>query len=245
MKIIQCTDLHLPGLYQDSVHEVHSWSVFESLLEAIDKECPDLLVITGDIAAHHQDWLCYQRLQQKLSQEKYPWIILKGNHDRGEIFEDVFGSHCLKSFWKYPLENGNSLLFLDTSEERENEQVLKALSEFLNDTTCPNFLFTHYPPIEVGHQVFDEIYPLLWKGTLLEILLQCTTDLYIFFGHIHFEFESHKEKLHFYSVPSATLPFMSDALEFTIDAGGSYYRKILISNAGEMETEVVRITRKA
>ncbi len=228
MYILQISDLHITPHRTEVVDDTNTYLEFEKLLPRIQAEAPDLLIISGDLAAKLPEPCSYQYLQQTLDKASIPWVALKGNHDRGDLFDEIFqnkaysGFQCWKE-WEYA-----SILFFDTSTEEPPKDDLQLLKDFLTQRKHPIYLFTHYPPIAVGYFVFDEECVLPWRDLFYQILSESTAPLYVFFGHIHYEFEFHWKHTHFYSVPSATLPIALRLPGHIPDKDGPYFRKIII-----------------
>ncbi|MBF0286762.1 MAG: metallophosphoesterase [SAR324 cluster bacterium] len=228
MYIIQISDLHISLALTESEDRANVCQEFEKLIPCIQKESPDLLIVSGDLAAKVPELNSYRYLKQTLSNLGIPWVALKGNHDRGTMFDAVFadnfstGFQCWKE-WSYA-----SILFFDTSAESLPQIDLQALKDFLSQSSHPVYLFTHYPPIAVGYRFFDEECVLPWRDSFYQILSESVSPLHIFFGHIHYEFEFHWKHTHFYSVPSATLPIIPNVSHHTLDKKGPYFRKIMI-----------------
>ncbi len=201
---------------------------FEKLLPRLKRESPDLLIVTGDLAADEPEPAGYEYLKECLDSLGFPWLVIKGNHDRGSLFDEVFEKHFMSGF-RCRWDSGIPLLFFDTSSEALPHNELNALEEFLSNSSQPSYLFTHYPPVTVGHPLFDDIHYLPWKEELFDVLSRSPQPVHVFFGHIHFSFQSTFEQAHFYSIPSATLPILPDQSDFVLDPNGPYYRKVLVT----------------
>lgn len=72
-KIVQFTDMHL----QDAVSE----TVFAMVKEIVEREKPDLAVITGDVTYQGKVDKLLQKLASIFAEKKIPWVSVLGNHD--------------------------------------------------------------------------------------------------------------------------------------------------------------------
>lgn len=237
MKIIQVTDLHLTPSPEGRTGGINTLKCCETLLAGLRNEKADILVITGDIAAETEDLFCYSFLRDQLRNMPFPFVILPGNHDRGNYLREIFGS-CLKTGFSQDPKNEGILYFDNSTEEPAH---LDELKQHLNTMAEPSCLFTHYPPIPVGHPSFDGKHSLPWRGAFLDVLQSTQAPLFVFFGHIHFNFAKEIGLIQFYSTPSATTPVIQGETEDLPDQSGLYFREIFSSQAG-WETTLRKIS---
>lgn len=102
-----------------------------------------MVFFTGDVV-HKQDslhWSAFMQDYNTLNKRKY---IAAGNHDRGPIYESIFG----KYYYSFVFKNNLYIILSPTNWNIENDQ-LDFLSQTLNnnmqgDETCNNvFIFLH------------------------------------------------------------------------------------------------------
>lgn len=240
MKLIQLTDLHLTPQPEESCKGVRTHRALALLWPQVLKEEPDLVVITGDIAAREEAQEIYLALKIRLDDSGIPCLIQKGNHDRGNLLEQVFSEDASPVNRVVATSEGVLLVFFDTSPLEVVPPDLQWLQTQLTQATQPICLFTHYPSIQVNHPLFDGIYALEWKHALNEVY-QCTVqDLFVFFGHIHFSFESRHGRVHHFGTASTTLP-ITGRHDFELDRSGLSYRVILLQQ-GRVITQIRRCT---
>lgn len=227
MKIFQISDLHLsnaPGKFYNGLDTLERC---KKLISYFTREKADLLVVTGDIGAESEEMFCYNFLKQQLEKLSYPWVVLPGNHDRGALFMEIFGANAKTGFDVYH-GNGTDILFFDSSYEEPMN--LEALENYLQRAIRPMCLFTHYPPVLVGHPSYDGKHRLSWQNLLLDALQRSEAPLHVFFGHIHYEFYKKINQIHFYSVPSGTVPVVRGENCDLPDENVCYFREIGFSD---------------
>lgn len=229
MKIIQISDLHLTSSPSDLYEGLDTLKRCEALLNHLKNEKADILVITGDIAAESENLFCYRFLRGQLGMFPYQWVVLPGNHDRGLLFREIFGSNAKTSFQIHENHDALPIAYFDNSLEEPAH--LEELGDYLKKVNRPTCLFTHYPPIPVGHPSYDGKHALPWREQFLSALQKTASPLYVFFGHIHFGFEKTIGKIHFYSVPSATVPVIQGENFDLPDEKGLYFREIDFSGS--------------
>lgn len=238
MKILQISDLHLPAAPGRRSAGVDTLGRCRRLLRAIGRERADLLVITGDVAAEQGSRFCYEFVRQELTDLAMPWVVLPGNHDRNRCFGRVFGTRARTGLDIFPRNNGADVVFFDNSTEAPDH--LPLLEAYLARVRRPVCLFTHYPPIPVGHPGYDGKHRLAWREELFAVLQQSAVACHVFFGHIHFAFRKRMRHLHFHAVPSGTAPIIPGPSADRPDRRGLYFREITHSGA-EWTTRLRRI----
>lgn len=105
-KILQLSDLHNENL----THQ---------LLAKIDKENPDIVVMTGDmVSANHRDFTTFFKLAKQVS-DKYKVYYIKGNHE-GELRKKDYELFS-DTLYTYGIENmDNEMLRLEKDGEHIN-----------------------------------------------------------------------------------------------------------------------------
>lgn len=133
-KIVQLTDLHIGA---DDGNEADA-KTFKGMSQVIQKERPDLIVITGDLMWSEADGAAqtYRRVLDHIAQWDIPFAIVYGNHDseanitREELF-DIQKEYAHSIAERGP-ENihgvGNYTLTIESSDGKED----KALMYFLD-----------------------------------------------------------------------------------------------------------------
>lgn len=240
MRLIQISDLHLPAARGELTAGTDTFALLDRLLDDLRQQESDLLVVTGDVCGDTESAFCYEYVRAALESFPCPWLALPGNHDRGRLFKEVLMAHALTGFVSYESPANTGLTFFDTSGETADTDGLKELENHLVNARGPQCLFTHYPPVLVGHPSYDGKHRLPWQEAFLETLTKSACPLHVFFGHIHYEFQATIDRLHLYSVPSATIPTIPGRGADLPDPAGPCYRRIDVSPDG-VRTAVYRL----
>ena len=90
VRIVQLTDTHLGSSDAFRLAGVNTWQNLGAVLSdiAVMEEKPELIIVTGDIAANEEPQ-SYRLLEQALQAIDVPCICLPGNHDSREALQDV------------------------------------------------------------------------------------------------------------------------------------------------------------
>ncbi len=155
------------------------------------------IVFTGDLA-HDGDCDAYQSLRKITQEIRIPITFMMGNHDRRELFSQVFPSvifdanHFLQSRISI---NPYELLFLDTLQESESsnnkhqgflcEKRLGWLDATLEASKQKKvIIFMHHPAFPVGFKAMDRI-RLANSESFFSVLEKYNNVVHIISGHIH------------------------------------------------------------
>ena len=202
MRIIQLTDPHIPnGTGEEEVSKS-----LQLMIEQIDALDPNLLVVTGDLAADKGGLSIYQWMRSLLGNKKASIRYLPGNHDVSaemalafEASELPVRSSVVKLEWFDHLP----FLFLDTSAGFVTAEHLELTAEILNQLQCPVLLFLHHPVLSVPISHMERNYPLKGRDPLVAVLHDGPVDTYLFCGHYHAEFTVANGSIHQFVTPSA------------------------------------------
>ncbi len=194
VKCIQLTDIHID--VHNLVYGRDPRVPFEACLYEIKKEHMDaeFIIITGDYT-HRGDVesLCY--VKEMLSTTSIPYFFVLGNHDSREALSTVMPDHPrnAEGFIQYSVETDFGLcIVLDSVEEGVSQgtfcyERLYWLSQELEKTSRPVFLFLHHPPCILGMPATNNII-LSHESSkrLFEVLYPYKERIrHIFMGHIH------------------------------------------------------------
>ena len=195
MKILQISDIHLRGDGRLSFGAADTQQSFKQTMKHLmdmDPK-PDVVVITGDLAdnGNHE---AYKKLKEELSKLEFPLYILPGNHDKKEIFYDMFAEMCPVKKDIYPhvcytLEEGDIRIIVvdSTMEGKHNggfsEKVMKWLEDRMEEYQGkPTLIFTHHPPFTTGLTLMDEPFE---NSERLVQLLKDKSYVRLCCGHMH------------------------------------------------------------
>ena len=96
MKLIQITDLHIDRA-GECPFDIDVRKNFFDILDAVIKEQPDHLIVTGDLCYRDGEDNIYRWIRAQLDGLPFPYEIIAGNHDNSvmmaEAFEPVSYTH--------------------------------------------------------------------------------------------------------------------------------------------------------
>lgn len=177
MKIIQITDLHLPGPDDEEMEQ--GWRDWSDMRKVIDKAGADLVVNTGDVCRNEPQAGIYERYFEGLKSMSTPMIHLAGNHDALDMLEGYVDQ---KTQLK---REGFELLFLDCEPDRMLSEHQFLLLDRLEKGQRPLVIFMHYPPLYAGCPYMDTEHAFSDIEALLPALSQANRPIYLFCGHYH------------------------------------------------------------
>lgn len=193
MKLIQLTDIHLttPG---ETIAGRDPNANFEAALEHVLTHHADaeLMAITGDLS----DWgdrEDYERLKRRLSAFALPTALMIGNHDRRDVFLQVFPELADPNGFVQSARDANMgrCLFLDTNEPathagRYCEARQAWLADALDAGPGPFLIFMHHNPIPTGIGPMDQIGLMDAEAFAAVIRPRQRKIRHIFHGHCHY-----------------------------------------------------------
>ncbi|MEM9331563.1 MAG: metallophosphoesterase [Pseudomonadota bacterium] len=195
MKLIHISDIHINP---EPILESNPIENFERCMTHIENHHLDaeMVVISGDLT-HHGQRSSYVRLREMIDQWKADPLLMIGNHDHRETFQDLFPEvgRDKNGYVQYVMEKDEGdFVFLDTvlhgthaGHFGEDRQAwLKAQLDRAAVSQRPVFLFMHHNPVEVGVKNSDLIG--LTDGKAFRTLISEYKSVirHIFFGHCHY-----------------------------------------------------------
>lgn len=161
--IAQVTDTHIAPT-EAPYRDIDVRQQFLDVVQVLAQESLDLLVLSGDLAAHAGETEAYLWIKQALEILPYPYVIMAGNHDHVERLSTIFelpqtdilaGSLCFSRTIGH-----RQLFFLDSAPNTVSMAQLQWLQAQLNTASAQVLLFIHHPPWLCGCQFMDHYYPL-------------------------------------------------------------------------------------
>jgi len=193
MKLIHITDTHFvaPGQH---LYGLDPRARLDAAIEDINVNHSDaqMAVITGDLT-HWGEIAAYANLVECLGALSIPVVPIMGNHDNREVFAEVFSEFPLdpNGFAQHSLEtDAGTFLFLDTTLGGTHEgcycEYRRAwLSQQLDATDGPVFLFMHHPPFDIGIKSMDRI-GIIQQQQFGEVVEPHRHKIrHLFYGHVH------------------------------------------------------------
>ena len=240
-RLIQLTDTHLGADRQYRASGICTYTSLSKVIGSIAalSRKPEMLMVTGDIAAHGERE-AYQLLAEQLRLIDIPSGCLPGNHDDLEHLQSCNELSCSETV----LECGDwRLILLNTAFSTQVGGILSAGElEFLttslaNESAHPVVIFMHHPPMSVGSPWLDE--QKISNAQELEKIISSAGNVKaIFCGHVHQEFAIDWGGCRVYTTPSTCYQFAPNSLSFEISALGPGYRWLDLYPDGHFETGV-------
>jgi|TARA_Y100000310_G_scaffold325618_1_gene389325 Icc protein len=244
--IVQLTDCHLFGDESAYLYGVNTEKSYQAVLQLIREECPkiDLLLATGDIA-HDGSRQAYRRFVSGVEQIATAVSWLPGNHDSIDVMTTCSDRSLLA---KKAIDLGNwCVLLLDSHIEGElrgrlAEEELQFLQNELNTTDAEHVLISmHHHPASINSPWLDP-HRVENGESLFAVVDRFPSVRVILFGHVHQQFECTRKGVRLMGAPSTCCQFVSGMRRPPIDDKLPGYRWLRLSNSGEVESGISRVT---
>ncbi|GIX31840.1 MAG: 3',5'-cyclic adenosine monophosphate phosphodiesterase CpdA [Porticoccaceae bacterium] len=240
-RIVQLSDCHLGPAADFRLAGVHPAATLRAVLAAVATARPDLVVVTGDLAADGEP-AAYRRLADLLGETALPWRWLPGNHDdpataRRWLPEGSGPGEVELAGWR--------LLLLDSTARgqvggRLGAARLARLAAALAAGDEPALLFLHHPPIPVGCRWLDR-QRLADAQSLADLLARHPRVRALFAGHVHQEAAGELAGAAVYTTPSTCFQFAPASDDFALDTAPPGWRWIDLHRGGAFATGVARV----
>jgi len=188
LRIAQISDLHIAATSEPH-YKLDVRAHLRAVIKAIQAKKPDILIISGDLAALEGEIEAYYWLNSIFKQFDCPVHFMMGNHDRLANFNQAFNldhySHNQQLYYRidYPQ---TSLLFLDSAPAMLSDEQLTWLQN--QDQNLKNgLLFVHHPPLLCGSVFMDSQHCLKNHQQSWAVIHQLKHIQHIFSGHYHTE----------------------------------------------------------
>ncbi len=237
--LVQLTDCHLGPEPDYSLAGVRTLHSFDEVLERVVAATPqpDLLLVTGDIAAHGSR-AAYELFAGRLEASGLPWVWLPGNHDDMQLLATLPSMPA----YRRRLKLGDWwLLCLNTAVPGSVGGALsRAEMDFLEHAlaeagTGPVALFMHHPPDDVGCRWLDR--QQVVNGRELSELVAASGNVRaIFTGHVHQAATQSFAGASLYATPSTCFQFAPGREDFALDTLPPAFRRIRLGTDGTLDT---------
>ncbi|MFT6914534.1 MAG: Icc protein [Motiliproteus sp.] len=243
-KLIQLSDLHLPGLREQRYRDRDVEQQFLQILEHVHRQHPDLdaLLLTGDLVQHgHAD--AYQRLAGYLNSFGKPWYWIAGNHDALAEMQRIRptpGSALIANGWRILMLDSNAAAdglgsgsLGDAELARLEDQLQCALQ-----TGESLLLVLHHNPLSVQSLWQDRIM-LGDAERLWQLFSRYQVAVTVLFGHVHQVWDMTQQSVRLLSCPSTAVQFVRGQEQLLIETQGAEalpgYRWLTLSPAGSAQ----------
>lgn len=199
MLIAQISDTHILVPSEDQPAATLRADCLRACVAAINKENPDIVILTGDTVQHGQPEE-YALLRELLAPLEAPLYFVPGNRDAKETMRTAFEDCAFVSeddeFLHYTIEDYDiRLVAIDSTLagerkgrfcEKRQAWLDKVLSE---EPDKPTLLFIHHPPFDVGHHYVGG-YRIPGEALALEDIVSRHSQVVgLLCGHVHWPVE--------------------------------------------------------
>ena len=243
LRIVQVSDCHVARDPRTAYRGQNADRNLASLMPAIRRWQPDLLLLTGDVS-EDASAAAYGRVSAQLSTAGAPVLALPGNHDDPEVMRRYFPLGPWGGPYVYERRNWK-LLLLDSTEPGRVSGVFSAaalqqLERCLQQGAGGSIaLALHHQPVPVDSLWIDR-YGLedaddFWSLVERHPRIRCIT-----WGHVHQEFHAQRGGIELLGAPSSVANSLPQKETFTLDLGGPACRWLELHADGEIETGLIR-----
>lgn len=232
LEIAVLSDIHIPG-GSASAEALQIRKNFIKVFDLAMKSSPHLVVIAGDLGQHKGCIDSYSWIKSTLERSALPYLIIPGNHDQGELMQQVFSPFTLENGkLYYQVQFGCwNFVFLDSSPDSVSSAQIDWMHRLMSRASADSnwALVMHHPPDKCGCRYMDGSYPLKDNEPLMGILNQYRQISHIFCGHYHIPKEiafPWGTQLHL--TPSTWFQIDEEEPEFTITDPNIGYREIVL-----------------
>lgn len=243
LRIVQLSDCHVSADRSARYRGLNAERNLASLLPAIRRWRPDLLLLTGDVS-EDASAAAYGRVSAQLDSLGAPVLALPGNHDDPAVMRRYFP----RGPWTAPLfhaARGWQLVLLDSTAPNRIDGVLsrtqlQALKTGLQRSTSAHVLIAlHHQPAPVGSPWIDR-YALDDPEWLFGLLDRDERVRVVVFGHVHQAVGLERNRVQLLGAPSSVANSLPACDRFTLDVGGPACRWLRLGAGGGIETGVLR-----
>ncbi|SFU64673.1 phosphodiesterase [Halomonas korlensis] len=242
MRLVQISDCHLKADASDQAHVSGPLRRLETVIEAVNRECPAQVLVTGDIS-EDETAASYRLAVATLNRLEAPWVWLAGNHDQPTLMaeqRELPGELNLDD-WR--------VLMPATHVTGQPYGALGAeglawLETRLADDPRPTLIAMHHPPVRVGSAWLDAI-GLRDSEAFWRVLETHDRVRAIFFGHVHQAYMGYRRlaggDVAVYGCPSTHRQFLADAATFAIDEALAPGYRVIDLHGKTLDTRVERV----
>jgi 3',5'-cyclic-AMP phosphodiesterase len=190
LRIAQITDIHI-GPHEGLYNDIDVRAKFKQALDHVQTYDIDFIVLSGDLAIDFGELEAYKWVEKIMSAQKFPYIVMAGNHDSVDRMRSVFQipDEQVKDgmlYFKKDLKDF-PVYFLDSEPDLVHKNQLEWLENELLQESSEALLFMHHPPTLCGCQFMDRKYPLRNIAEVQSSLKRIKNIKHIFVGHYHTE----------------------------------------------------------
>lgn len=247
LRIIQFTDTHFFKNEDGRLLGVDTSKSFAEVFQVARelRGTPDLYLFTGDLSQDETEE-SYRRLSMSVGKAGAPCYMLPGNHDRrDEARRGLSDGPADFRFDKVVVRDPWIIILLDSLVENEvGGHLPPAELDLLENTLKAHpkhhaLVCMHHHPVPVGADWIDTIG--IDNGPeVLDVIDRFRNVRGILWGHIHQEFETHRNGIPLMASPSTCVQFKPKSARFAVDAIPPGFRWMELQANGSIRTGVSR-----
>jgi len=243
LRVLQVSDCHVPRDPQTPYRGLNADRNLASLLPAIRRWQPDLLLLTGDVSEDGSA-AAYGRVSAQLSTAGAPVLALPGNHDDPAVMRRYFPSGPWDGPQVYAKRNWQLVLLDSTEPGRVSGEfsgaALDRLDHDLRRSSSQHVLIAlHHQPVPVNSQWIDR-YPLERADAFWSVVDRYPQVRCIAWGHVHQDFRQLRGETALLGSPSTVANSLPGRSVFTLDLSGPACRWLELSVDGAIATGLLR-----
>tara|TARA_R110000787_G_scaffold63634_4_gene143095 strand:- start:33835 stop:34629 length:795 start_codon:yes stop_codon:yes gene_type:complete len=243
-RLVQLTDLHIGEDRGHRLAGICTYDSFRQVLAAVSARItrPDMLMITGDVAAHGADQ-AYRLFAEQIRFTDIPYAWLPGNHDDFAVMQSGIISAPywpLLEFGEWRVISLNSAVMGQVGGTLGSDDLDFLATALRRESTHPTVIFVHHPPVAVGCEWLDE-QRISNARDLENIVVQAGNVKAIFCGHVHQAFATQWAGCQVFTTPSTCFQFAANSAKFAMSDDFPAYRWIDLHPDGYLETGVCHL----
>ncbi len=250
IRLLQLTDCHIGPRNEEILLGLNTHESLDDVIHHVgnNEDEFDVFLATGDIS-NNGGVNTYRRFlsivqSSPIKHKGFAW--LPGNHDSPDDMNEALGTSSLVK----EVVAGNWLFILLNTQVpghthgNLSESELNVLDEILLRNTDKHIMiFMHHQPVPVGCAWVDN-QQVRSEYAFFKILDQYENIKAVVWGHVHQEFNQHRNNVDLMSTPSTCIQFKAKSDEFAVDNLMPGYRTFELKPDGTFFTKVIRIPKK-
>jgi len=248
IRVIQISDCHLSSNQQQHFSGRHPDEYLHKVINDINRnETKDCLILaTGDLSNDGSE-ISYQRLFHALSKLNKEVYTLAGNHDDLVSMSKHLSHNRIKNT-SFLVKDNWLFLFLNTHVDKEEHGYLssreissaKTILEKNQDKHV--FIAMHHPPLHVNCAWIDRK-NLQNSHDFMSLVSANKNIKAVTFGHVHQEYETVLEGIHYYSCPSTCHQYLPNSDDYAIEQVEAGYRWFNLQHNGAVQSGITRLAK--
>lgn len=242
MRLLQFTDLHLPGAPDGQVRGVRPDRTLARCLAhaQVHHAGAEGLLLTGDLV--QDDATAYARLRETFAGQRVPVHCLPGNHDEpAALRRSLAGAPFIHEL---ATRYGNWLLvMLDTTVPGRVDghlaagELARLGAELARHPDAQVLVCLHHHPVPHGSRWLDEL--MLDNAPALFAVLERHAGVRgLLWGHVHQALDTYRDRWRLLATPATCMQFAPGTDEFKVDDRPPAYRWLTLGDDGRIDTGI-------